>query len=479
MPHLKSSDHSSSTIMVSKDVDILIVPVAAMDGITVGYTFMNGVQSAMTNVPDNPWANFKPPNSFITGRFCFDEARRDYLMAVNGLSPYLTGLISLRWRDKHTRDNAFFAIPKASYGAHNLPSRVLNLQCNIDYQQPRPYDNPPPRPSQPAPKSPEPTPPQHPIYPDHLPNASLELAINELHTLLPDGLDALESIGTVLQPSDTDILPDLFPDFPSQALADMDQLLSDTSTMMPTPEDSYGSDTVTSPFSVVSPASPCSRASPEPVAMTSNMTHSKSWLLSASPPDGVGVPRVPGSSDTSSGAFNMNALSESLASIELTMKGDFFSHRVRKDILHPQTGELMSRCTGLSNHKMASELTPALRAFKQAAAQTYFASQLSARMDHKLLLPNVRRRVATLAPRPTVASGDELSEEEKAKKAKLEAKKIKNRMSAAKSNQKRRQQLEAQRNELAFLKERVELLKNKKHEIIVENEQLRKRVRAS
>lgn len=56
---------------------------------------------------------------------------------------------------------------------------------------------------------------------------------------------------------------------------------------------------------------------------------------------------------------------------------------------------------------------------------------------------------------------------------KAEAKKIRNRLSAAKSNQRRRQQLEAQKKELEVLQQRVVDLKKKKELVTAENELLR------
>lgn len=67
-------------------------------------------------------------------------------------------------------------------------------------------------------------------------------------------------------------------------------------------------------------------------------------------------------------------------------------------------------------------------------------------------------------------------DEEAAKLSKLEAKRIKNRLSAARSNHKRRLQLEAQKKELALLRKRVEELKSKKQLVTAENESLKKKV---
>lgn len=66
----------------------------------------------------------------------------------------------------------------------------------------------------------------------------------------------------------------------------------------------------------------------------------------------------------------------------------------------------------------------------------------------------------------------------RSQEAKLELKRIRNRLSAAKSNQKRREHLEAQKKELACLKMRVEELRLKKLSIARENESLKKQLDA-
>lgn len=246
-----------------------------------------------------------------------------------------------------------------------------------------------------------------------------------------------------------------------------------------------------------------------------------SWTLTdenGRTPDGVGIPRRPGGNDTSSGAFDMSGLFDSLQAIERSLKGHFFSPKVRKDIMHPQTGELISRSTGELMAKLDSIDSSSLQLFRQVAAQSYYASVMGMSSDNRLLpitplvsrthavnavtpLPQMARSVtqktiqkrvapAPLAPRPVsigaaavaVALDDEAvkkSKEEAARQAKLEAKRIKNRMSAARSNQKRRAQLEAQRKELATLRKRVEELTSKKQIMMEENMNLRKQVQES
>ncbi|CDF34312.1 unnamed protein product [Chondrus crispus] len=259
-----------------------------------------------------------------------------------------------------------------------------------------------------------------------------------------------------------------------------------------------------------------------------------SWILSSagSTPDGVGVPRVPGANDTSSGSFNMNSLVDSLATIEKSLKGSFYGPKVRKDVLHPLTGELVSRCTGKVRASIDNVDASSLFHLRKIAAQTYYSSVLSVAPDARLLPlslasrpfisapttstnlrqptdeprrkqgrtePQHRPAPAPLAPRPVVTISlppglphpevlqlpepiasttipPAPTDEKSAREAKLEAKRIKNRLSAARSNQKRRAQLEAQKQELAELRERVQELKWRETKVSEENEILKRQI---
>lgn len=499
----KAERISDTGFVVTKDIDLLIVPVAALDGITVGYTFLNGVQEATVGKYSAWHAGPQQKHNFISGRFAFDEKRKDYIMVVNGMSPHMTGIVSLRWRDNNARDNAFFAIPKADYGPNNLPSRVLSVQCNVDYVVPRSFDN-PARPES-STNAPEQQPPQQPSA-----NTSMDDILNlkrdpfvldaVFENPWSEEMSSLETIGTVLPPDDSGLLPELIPDFNAHVMHDIDQILGDAlQNAFSPPTDTMSSSTnpsLSTEYPATSPQSPLSANScsysPSNVVIDAPplVNQPESWLISSSsPPDGVGVPRLPGHSETSSGAFNMSALSESLLNIESSMMGQFFSHKLRKDILHPQTGELMSRCTGQSTTKLDSVDRSALLAFRHVAAQRYYATHLSIGTDTRLITAPVpirsapvkkraRERAATmLAPRPVPVENDAGKDEESIRQGKLQAKRIKNRMSAAKSNQKRRQHLESQRKELSTLKRRVEELTSRKDTMAEANDSLRKRIK--
>lgn len=113
------------------------------------------------------------------------------------------------------------------------------------------------------------------------------------------------------------------------------------------------------------------------------------WLLDghrgASPPDGVArAPRVHGGAqhgDTSSGAFDMGALADALATMDQSVRGTFYGPKVHKDVMHPQTGELVSRCTGEVSAKMRRVDLNTWQMLKKKAVQSYYANLLPVVVD--------------------------------------------------------------------------------------------------
>lgn len=140
-------------LAITKDLDFLLVPVAKLSGITVGYAFLRGIEqasmhamysSSIFNGPPNGSHFTSPPNTdkpISIARFCFHHARTDYTMAVSGIVGKLMGIVSMRWKSSTARDRCFIIVPNASYGAHCLPSRVLTIQFHTDYRVPVPDDN--------------------------------------------------------------------------------------------------------------------------------------------------------------------------------------------------------------------------------------------------------------------------------------------------------------------------------------------------
>jgi len=100
--------------------------------------------------------------------------------------------------------------------------------------------------------------------------------------------------------------------------------------------------------------------------------------------DGVGVPRKPGPSPTSSGAFDMGDLANSLAKLEKHVKGSFFCLRAKSDRIDPNTGELLSRQTGQQVSAVTTLDPITTKRLRTIAAQSYYGTTLSPKIDRPL-----------------------------------------------------------------------------------------------
>lgn len=637
-------------MIVSKDLYLLLIPVAKLGDLSVGYVFIRGfglttlqksVRASSFGEEIKNYGDGKKPY-LISGRFCFHHRKHDLLTVMNGMAGQMVGIVSYRSISKTERERSFFTVPKGDYGANEMPSRVLSSQCNIDYK----LDCEVPQPqSEPGSTS-----------ADVSPSASVAQrksgAVNERTSVAQNDLSAsspteahvisstqssvsvgLGGIGTVLTPtSSQSILPDLettdeyMSNYINTQLYDedvserseavngrqthalsphahLDEVLNSS---LPMSSDSHS---ILTPVSnelstsgeqsqlefgsaypegndimVVDDADENAEASIRLPSLAIDLANAGqtqptgrprtdlSWLVSShgGTPDGVGVPRCPGGNDTSSGMFDMASLRKSLLGIEQALMGTFYAPTLKKDVMHPLTGELLSRWTGQLNGSLNVPDGNTVQILRRIARQSYYATSLPVSTDTRLIMqpnnlplqcastfrtpaddhtslqampigktqhsqeakrldqqptqtttpypratplrpeaaaaPVAYRRVvpAPLAPRPVSGvaiaprapvnrSGQSPAKDpsgatntaavpiqpaapvlkDTTRESKLEAKRIKNRLSAAKSNQKRREQLEAQKKELALLRQRVEELKSKKQLVSAENESLR------
>lgn len=128
-----------------KDAYVLLVPVACMDGVTVGYSFGRGVQHAVPPITKTheaaPVVNFVvggSDGSFpnFVGRFAFDAERHDMLVVSSELSDKLCGLLSVSKKGDGRRSRHLIAVPRDDYGFHHLPSRVMFMMANEETKVP-------------------------------------------------------------------------------------------------------------------------------------------------------------------------------------------------------------------------------------------------------------------------------------------------------------------------------------------------------
>lgn len=179
------------------------------------------------------------------------------------------------------------------------------------------------------------------------------------------------------------------------------------------------------------------------------------------------------------------------------MEGKFFAPRLLRDVLDPTTGSILSRRTGELRASLAAADPSVGKMLRELAAQAYYSSALAVSTDRmlafsrpakhgRLALPSVggedgaeakkRPRVgAVLVPKSSGVVNEvrKIDNNEAIREAKLEEKRRKNRLSAARSNVKRKERVLAQERELCLLKDRVSALRVVEDRLRMENGLLR------
>ncbi len=491
-------------LIMHKETDLLVVPVLSAGKTIAGYTFCTGHKyTKMTGYQPVTHAS----GDFLMSRFIYDYTKRQFLIVSAMPSEGIVGVFQMIFHCDGSCERNFISVPFLHYSADNLPSVIITSQCNletrdlssptVDYQFAEPQ--------LPCATSTNGVRPNSNSIPT---STTTTVPVPEMTQSMDNLLDNLDFLPRPLSPNDN-IPLDLGPGDP---------------TFDPFSSSSNDSTLVGDSFFSAAPEEPT--PPPPPPRWEFNVDGTTA--------DGVGIPRKPGPSSTSCGAFDMTSMTRALAKLERQVKGSFFCLRAKKDLIDPTTGELLNRQTGQQISKITTMSPQQSTKLRQIAAQTYYATTLSPSVDARLVSPTITHAAqnlvlpqallsaisgtstslpssttsiqgnhlitnghrtpsppiqastirvitngggATLAPRPvdTLASNGIVPEKKSLDSTidKAEAKKIRNRLSAAKSNQRRRAQLEAQRKELEMLQQRVLELRKKKEMIAAENGRLR------
>lgn len=193
------------------------------------------------------------------------------------------------------------------------------------------------------------------------------------------------------------------------------------------------------------------------------------WMVSPTGAisDGVCFSRQSGRGPSSSGAFDMSTLKQSLAGLARSFNGSYYDKQLPRDFMHPVSGQFVVRFTGELRATLDGP-EPAVRdMLQQTAMHSYYASVLPVNPDARLLTGTglVWKRTAGAGEGRNRASGVVSVrgvDEHDAESIRAERKRLRrerNRRSAAMSNEKRRTRLEAQETELAELRQRLDLLR--------------------
>lgn len=497
-------------LIMHKETDLLVVPVLSAGKTIAGYTFCTGHKySKMTGYQPVTHAS----GDFLMSRFVYEYTKRQFLIVSSLPSDGVVGIFQMIFHCDGSCERNFISVPFLHYSADNLPSVIISSQCNLetrdlstptsDYQFAEPF----------------------PTSNNGIGNSS-----STPSTSTATATDTTRStVNSVPVPEMTQSMDNL--------LNELDLLPRPFSPSDNVPLDLGAGDPTFDPFS----STPNGRSviGESFFSMTDDPTPPPpptrwDFNVDGTTADGVGIPRKPGPSSTSSGAFDMTSMTRALAKLERQVKGSFFCLRAKKDVIDPNTGELLNRQTGQQISNITTMGVQQSTKLRQIAAQTYYATNLSPSVDARLVSPTITSAAqnlilppslltaisrsstslpspttsvqgnhlitnghqtasapihpsavrvytngygTTLAPRPvdSAVSNGVVTEKKPLDSAidKAEAKKIRNRLSAAKSNQRRRAQLEAQRKQLATLQQRVVELRKKKELMTAENGRLR------
>ncbi|PXF47604.1 hypothetical protein BWQ96_02583 [Gracilariopsis chorda] len=376
--------------------NLLLLPVASIGSVTVGYTVSQGRTGQLN-----------------TGRYAFDSRVDEVVLVLHSYTPQATALMAIA----PGSDDAYQYLvlcPNGHYSFNNLPNQAISVQ--VGKRQGNSFSasllN------------------SQPHQPNHL--QSLPDSVEEL-LKIPVPFDTERSSG-----EETDLLLAAEIDLPSQ---------------LP-------------------------------------------WIIdeSSRPADNVGIPATPGNADTSSGAFNFDALSESIHDIERAICGRF-STSESAHMSFTKDFELPQRT--VVDISTASAFDANL--LRRRAVTEYFAATAPVVTDERYLpfvlpsnpqalLPMPQEdqpmghsatRPTTIAPKPLPVSNTDRqtmqsnTAAQQARERMLEARRRRNRMSAARSNERRKQNWNRSMQTLNSLKKRVHELETRRAQLVEENDVLR------
>lgn len=430
---------------VAAELRILHVPARFDGGFMQGYCLARGEPFEERLFPFNAPI---PPQRQLHGRFVFDTSQNHLVCVINQLTPALSGIISIDWLAHNRCERLFFTVPNDDYSFRHLPTRVLALLKNFEYKV------------EAAPMSDEDSSTTTHNAPEQTPSSTRDTA----STL---GTDAAPDIGPKLIPDSwqPDSQPPDFSCWCSDFLSDQAE-----------------------PMEVPSPPTP---SCPNPVSMEDTVKLIQPLLSTDDSPWSVAPPAPAEPAPSSSSALDMSSLTAALAELETLMAGKFFAPRLRRDVMDPYTGEVISRHTS----ELRATLQPAplheSRVLREIAAQAYYASALAVSTDRLLthpprLSPKDSRPHPMLAPKPVEPVCQHCQhhvvefvmpppeDAQATLEAKKEAKRRKNRLSAARSNLRRKEREQAQEKELVDLKERAQVLRGVEEKLRRENIELKR-----
>lgn len=488
----------------SVHLNLLLVPAAHVDDLVLGYSAAMGDPFDRELYPFVQTGRFLP-NRLMRGRFAFCPKDKHMVCVVNDFSPDVMGIIGLDWFQYNRRQRYFFTVPNHQYDFHDLPTRVLALLQNTEFKVAGVDQEWFARPPAQGDDSDFPKP--------HIPQGA---SLDGLSAFLGDGQP-----GTSQQDPQPDAPP--LPD-PSIWTEDFLDALGGLSADPQSP-----STVPPQPSQQPPPLIPSTAPSTLSASITGSLVMSNDYRATPGSPRSSAISTTPVrrrfTSDHNPG-FDLTTMFHSLVDLERSLEGKYFAPRMSRDIMNPNTGEIVSRTTGEMRASLQVAKTKDAKMLRDLTAQTYYAMTMAVTNDTRLAFPSrpaltwqqtnqgtesghfrgiakaackpgksclVRKRprlegaveipVASAAPtcincmqKVTQETMVPVLDEDAIREAKKEAKRRKNRLSAARSNHRKKEKLEAQKKELAQLRERVVALREQKKQLDAMNSTLREQV---
>lgn len=478
--------HSSDKGNTTAAVDLIFVPAAITDGIMLGYDW--AMPAFPQDNPDdkmnsNPFSN--PSVAPMLGRYAYDVANRRLTVVLNNISHLATGVITMSWDSENkARSRYFFTVPNEQYSFDYLPNRVIVCLSNLEIKLG----------SSSFPSSTEPS---------TMSNSNSDSSIDDndlfvetkdaINCQSPDGLGTCNPAAYVQK--DVNIIPDLLASSADMSFSNDTLLAGISQSELPTMSNIPVSDQIDDTIQ----------------AMAENLDYEE--LPHKKPSQSV-VSRRPRSRFDDNSVFNMSTLMECMNDLNSCLAGQYYGPNLKQEVCNPFTGEVAAPAFGQCQANLTTAGKILREKMQQYAAQTYYQAAFSLMSEKWLPAPKKpcreevgqsqasRQMIAAqamnmvpLTPQgaciscPNCQTGNNMLvhsqvqarpavippiDENAIKEAKLEAKRRRNRLSAARSNQKRKERMEQKKKELQTLKETEQELRAVEEKLRLQNEGLKK-----
>lgn len=114
----------------SATVHLVLTPLKYVSGALVG------IISAEGATPDGEIMPFAEAlnNGIKRGRFVFDVKRQQMVSILDDMGPDALGVVTTNWIDATRHERVFFAIPKQQYSFDRMPRKAMIVLTNLEYQ---------------------------------------------------------------------------------------------------------------------------------------------------------------------------------------------------------------------------------------------------------------------------------------------------------------------------------------------------------